>query len=275
LDGYLASQLSAKPFVGISVAVVQNGKITFCKGYGYASKETNKLVDTDTRFAVASITKEFTAACILLLAEDGKLSIHDPVAKYVSDLTRAQDVQVLDLMNMVSGYRDFYPLDFLTREMTRPTTPDAVINEYAKQPLDFEPGARWSYSNTNYSILGRMIEKVSGKSYEDFLQERILQPLGMTHTGFEPDPARTGTAQGYTSFGVFDPEPAPREPPGWMFSAGGLYSTPSDLVTWDLALMNGKVLKSELYRIMTTSRLLNNAVATGYGCGLGVKEVDR
>jgi len=82
-------------------------------------------------------------------------------------------------MNMVSGYRDYYPLDYLTKEMTRPTTPDAVISEYAKQPLDFEPGARWSYSNTNYLILGRIVEKVSGKSYEDFLQERILRPLGM------------------------------------------------------------------------------------------------
>ena len=109
LDGYLANQLNSKSFVGISVAVVQNGKITFCKGYGYTSKDTNKLVDSDTRFAVASLTKEFTAACILLLAEDGKLSIHDPVAKYFPDLTSAQDIQVLDLMNMVALQSDFSP----------------------------------------------------------------------------------------------------------------------------------------------------------------------
>jgi D-alanyl-D-alanine carboxypeptidase len=275
LDGYFAGQLSRKPFVGISVAVVQGGKITFCKGYGYASKETNRQVDNETRFAVASVTKEFTAACILLLSEEGKLSVDDPVAKYFPDLTRAQDVRLLDLMNMVSGYRDYYPLDYLTREMTRPTTPDAVINEYAKQPLDFEPGSRLSYSNTNYLILGRIVEKVSGKSYEDFLQERILRPLGMTHTGFEPDPVRPGAAQGYSCFAVFDPQPAPREPAGWMFSAGGLYSTPNDLVTWDLALMNGKVLKPESYRLMTSNRLLTNGVGTGYGGGLIIKEVDR
>jgi D-alanyl-D-alanine carboxypeptidase len=106
------------------------------------------MVDTETRFALASITKQFTAACIFLLSEEAKLSIYDPVAKYFPDLTRAQDVRLIDLMNMVSGYRDYCPLDYLTREMTRPTTPDAVINENAKQPLDFEPGARWSYSNT-------------------------------------------------------------------------------------------------------------------------------
>ena len=219
LDDYFADQLSRKPFVGISVAVAQGGKITFCKGYGYASKETKRPVDKDTRFAIASVTKEFTAACILLLSEEGKLSIDDPVAKYFPDLTRAQDVRLRDLLNMVSGYRDYYPLDFLTREMTQPTTPDAVINEYAKQPLDFEPGTRWSYSNTNYFILGRVVEKVSGKSYEDFLQERILRPLGMTHSGFESDPGSSEAAIGYGSFSGLDPQRVSPEPAGWMFSA--------------------------------------------------------
>jgi D-alanyl-D-alanine carboxypeptidase len=176
LDDFIEAQLRQKPFVGISFALVQGGELTFCKGYGYASKETNKPVDTETRFAVASVTKEFTAASIFLLSEEGKLSVYDPVAKYFPDLTRAQDIRLLDLMNMVSGYRDFYPLDFLTTEMTKPTTPDEVINEYAKRPLDFEPGTWWSYSNTNYSILGRVAEKVSGKSYQDFVRERIFTP---------------------------------------------------------------------------------------------------
>ena len=274
LDDYFASQLSRKPFVGISVAVVQGGKVTFCKGYGYASKETKRPVDNETRFAIGSVTKEFTAACVLLLSEEGKLSLDDPVAKYFPDLTRAQDIRLLDLMNMVSGYRDCYPLDFLTGEQTKPTTPDAVINEYAKQPLDFEPGTRWSYSNTNYLILGRIVEKVSGKSFEDFLQERILRPLAMSHSGFEPDPARPEAAQGYSSFTVTDPQPAPREAAGWLFSAAALYSTPSDVVTWDLALMNGKILRPESYRIMTSNRLLTNGVSTGYGGGLAIKEVD-
>jgi D-alanyl-D-alanine carboxypeptidase len=121
--------------------------------------------------------KEFTAACILLLSEEGKLSIDDPVAKYFPDLTRASDVRLLDLLNMVSGYRDYYPLDFLTREMTRPTTPDAVINDYAKRPLDFEPGTRWSYSNTNYSILGRVVEKVPDGTAES---SRCNSPHGVS-----------------------------------------------------------------------------------------------
>ncbi len=274
LDGYFADQLSHKPFVGISVAVVQDGKMVFCKGYGYACKETKRPADNDTRFAVASVTKEFTAACILLLSEEGKLSVYDPVAKYFPDLTRAQDVRLLDLMNMVSGYRDCYPLDFLLREQTQSTTPDAVIDEYAKQPLDFEPGTRFSYSNTNYLILGRVVEKVSGKSYEEFLLEQILEPLALIHSGFEPDPAGPEAAQGYGSFIVSDPQPIPREAAGWMFSAGALYATPSDVVTWDLALMTGKILTPESYRLMTTVRLRTNGVGTGYGCGLAIKEVN-
>ena len=247
--------------------------MTFCKGYGYASKETKKPVDPETRFAVASVTKEFTAAAIFLLLEEGKLSVYDPVAKYFPDLTRAQDIRLLDLMNMVSGYRDFYPLDFLTVEMTKPTTPDEVINEYAKRPLDFEPGTRWSYSNTNYSILGRVVEKVSGKSYQDFVQERIFTPLGMTHSGFEPDPAGPEAAQGYRSFTVADPEPALREGLDWMYAAGAIYTTPADMAKWDAALMSGKVLKLESYRLMTTNRLLSNGSTTGYCGGLGKKEV--
>ena len=273
LDDFIETQLGQKSFVGISVALVQGGEMTFCKGYGYASKETKKPVDTETRFAVASITKEFTAASIFLLSEEGKLSVYDPVAKYFPDLTRAQDIRLLDLMNMVSGYRDFYPLDFLTTEMTKPTTPDEVINEYAKRPLDFEPGTRWSYSSTNYSILGRVVEKVSGISYQDFVRERIFTPLGMTHSGFEPDPAGPEAAQGYRSFTVVDSEPAPREGLNWMYSAGSIYTTPADMVKWDVALMNGKILKPESYRLMTTNRLLSNGAATSYCCGLGRKEV--
>jgi D-alanyl-D-alanine carboxypeptidase len=273
LDDFIKIQLRQKPFVGISVALLQGGKITFCRGFGYAAKETTQLVDTETRFAVASVTKQFTAASILQLFEEGKLSVYDPVAKYFPDLTRGQDIRLLDLMNMVSGYPDFYPLDFLTVEMTKPTTPDEVISEYAKRPLDFEPGTRWSYSNTNYSILGRIVEKVSGKSYQDFVQERIFTPLGMTHSGFEPDPAGPEAAQGYRSFTVVDPEPALREGLNWMYSAGSIYTTPADMVNWDVALMNGKVLKPESYRLMTTNRLLSDGTATGYCCGLGRKEV--
>jgi CubicO group peptidase (beta-lactamase class C family) len=135
-DGYFADQLSHKPFVGISVAVVQGGKMVFCKGYGYACKETKRPADNDTRFAVASVTKEFTAACILLLSEEGKLSVYDPVAKYFPDLTRAQDVRLLDLMNMVSGYRDCYPLDFLLREQTRSTDDNrSLTHEWGRHRL--------------------------------------------------------------------------------------------------------------------------------------------
>jgi D-alanyl-D-alanine carboxypeptidase len=273
LDNFIETQLRQKPFVGISIGLLQGGKMTFCKGYGYAAKETKKPVDTETRFAVASVTKEFTAASIFLLSEEGKLSVYDSVDKYFPDLTRAQDIRLLDLMNMVSGYRDFYPLDFLTVEMTKPTTPDEVIDEYAKRPLDFDPGTRSSYSSTNYSILGRVVEKVSGKSYQNFVQERIFTPLGMTHSGFEPDPAGPEAAQGYRSFTVADPEPALREGLNWMYSAGSIYTTPTDMVKWDVALMNGKVLKPESYRLLTTNRLLNNGSATGYCCGLHEKEV--
>src|SRR5260221_2058645 len=113
-------------------------------------------------------------------------------------------------MNMVSGYRDCYPLDFLLREQTQSTTPDAVIDEYAKQPLDFEPGTRFSYSNTNYLILGLVGEKVSGKSDEEVLLEQILEPRALIHSVFEPDPAGPESAPGYGTFIVSDAQPVRR-----------------------------------------------------------------
>ena len=223
-------------------------------------------------FAIGSITKQFTAACILLLAEDGKLAVTDKVAKYYPGLTRAADITLLDLMNHVSGYPDYYPLDFVDRPMARPTPSDEVIRRFGTRPLDFEPGSRYSYSNTGYLILGRVVEKVSGESYEAFLSRRILKPLGLTHTVYEPDPATPACARGHMSFWLGAPEVVPLEGKGWVAAAGALFSTPTDLAAWDLALIGGRVLKPESFKLMTSPRRLNDGSLSNYGCGLAVGE---
>src|SRR5207253_10781520 len=130
-------------------------------------------------FGIGSVTKQFTSACVLLLAEDGKLAVTDKVSKYYPKLTKADDITLYDLMAHLSGYPDYYPLDFVDRRMFKPIELDNLIDEYAIGKLDFEPRTRWSYSNTGYIILGRLIEKVTGEPYENFLQKRILKPLGM------------------------------------------------------------------------------------------------
>jgi CubicO group peptidase (beta-lactamase class C family) len=270
IDAYVADQIADKGFVGISIAIARNGEIILAKGYGKKCLEPADPVGVDTPFAVGSITKQFCCACILLLAEDGKLSVNDSVAKYYPNLTRARDITLHDLMNHVSGYPDYYPLDFVDRRMLKPLAVDGVIAEYAGGKLDFEPRSRWSYSNTGYMILGRVVEKASGQPFGKFLEERILRPVGMAHSYFEPGKNVSGLACGYTSFALGIPELATVEADGWIYAAGGLYASASDLARWDLALASSKVLKPESYRLMTTPRTLVNGKSTSYGCGLSI-----
>jgi CubicO group peptidase (beta-lactamase class C family) len=271
IDTYVADYLRAKSLPGISIAIVKHGEPVFAKGYGKRSIEDGRPVETDTLFAIGSITKQFTCACVLMLAEQGKLSVHDKVSKYFPDLTRAHDITLLDLMNNVSGYADYYPLDFVDRRMRKETSADDLLRRYAGGKLDFEPGSRYSYSNTGFILLGRVVEKVSGEPFGEFLSQRILKPLGMDRTAYEPEISDKRLARGYTTFTLSDPEHTTPEAKGWIGAAGGIYSTPSDLAKWDLALIGGKVLKPESYELMTKPRKLNDGKFTEYGCGLGVR----
>lgn len=268
----VADQLNARGLVGLSVAVVRNGTTILAQGFGARSLRIGDSVAADTMFAIGSITKQFTAACVLLLAEDGKLGVMDKVAKYYPGLTRASEITLLDLMNHVSGYPDYYPLDFVDRPMAQPIATDEVIRRFGTRPLDFDPGTRYSYSNTGFLILGRVVEKVSSEPYADFLARRILKPLGLTHTAYEPDPQSPACAQGYMSFWLGAPEAVPLEGKGWVAAAGALFSTPTDLAAWDLALVGGKVLKPESFKLMTTPRRLKDGRISNYGCGLTVGE---
>jgi len=271
IDRYLSAQVEQSNRVGLSVAIVKNGQMVFAKSYGKRSLLDRRSVETNTIFAIGSVSKQFTCAAILLLAEDGKLSVHDSVAKFYPKLTRAKDITLLDLMNHVSGYPDYYPLDFVDRRMLKTVAEDELLAQYAGANLDFEPGTKWSYSNTGYILLGRVVEKVSGESLGAFLARRIFQPLSMTQTFYELHATDPRRATGYQTFALSAPEVIAPEAAGWLRGAGGIYSTPDDLARWDLALTTGWVLKPESYALMTTPRLLTDGRSAEYACGLSVK----
>ncbi len=274
IDAYVAAHARELGFPGLSLTIVREGKVVLARGYGKRSLEDGAPVVPNTLFAVGSVTKQFTCACILLLAEDGKLSVDDKVAKYYPHLTGARTVSLYDLMAHTSGYADYYPLDFVDRRLREPILEDALLAQYAGTHLDFEPGERWSYSNTGYTLLGRVVEKASGKPFEQFLKERILDPLGMTHSAFEPGSEVQGRARGYTSFALGPAEPAELESDGWLGAAGGLWASGPDLARWDIALMEGRILKPGSLRLMTTARTLTSGNSTGYGCGVNIKRLD-
>ncbi len=274
VDSFVNANMASRHLIGVSIGLLAEGKVVLLRGYGLSHRETSLPVDTLTRFAVGSVTKQFTAAIILQLAELHKLSLDDKVSKWFPDLTRANDIAVRDLLGHVSGYPDYYPLDFVDRRMLRPITADSLIHWYGRRPLDFEPGTRWSYSNTGFILLGRIAELAGGEPLARQMRERIFRPLGMANTQYEPRDEMPPRAQGYSWFAMGDPMPAEPEGGGWAAAAGGIWSTPSDLLKWDAALMDGRVVGAAWLRAMTTPRRLANGASTNYGFGLGIGVAD-
>ena len=272
LDRYVTAIVEAQHAVGVTVGVMHQGQVIFAKGYGTANVAAKTPVAPDTLFAIGSVTKQFTCAVALQLQQEGKLSFDDPVAKYAPALTRAADITVRDLAGMVSGYRDYYPLDFVDRPMATARPSAAIITEFASRPLDFAPRSRYSYSNTGYLLLGRIVELAGGEPFAAALERRLIAPRGLRHTRYEPARGGPGLAEGYTPLGLGPVEPAIPEGAGWIGAAGGLWSTPTDLLAWDLALMDGKVLAPASWAVMTTPRMLTDGRSSGYGCGQSIRD---
>jgi len=161
-----------------SIAVVKDGKIVYLNAYGSARLEPKTPANSAMRYSIGSISKQFTAVAMLLLQEQGKLSLDDKVGKFIPDLTRANEVTIRQLLSHTSGYQDYWPQDYVMPMMLQPVTSAKILDLWARKPLDFDPGTKWQYSNTNYVIAGVIIEKVSGKPLLQFLKEKVFSPLG-------------------------------------------------------------------------------------------------
>lgn len=264
----IASYVGDKFFMG-SVLVVKDGHTLIDQGYGSADLEWNIPNSPSTKFRLGSITKQFTAASILLLQERGKLSIDDPVSKYMPDAPAAwSKITIYNVLTHTSGIPSFTGFsDYRTTEW-KDTTPTELVARFRDKPLDFEPGSKFFYSNSGYVLLGYLIEKISGQSYADFLQKNIFTPLNMQDTGIDSNAAiLPQRAQGYrrTPHGI--------EHDGYIsmtipFSAGALYSTTGDLLKWEQGLFGGKVLRPESLAKMTTP------FKSDYAFGLVVRTVN-
>ena len=257
-----------------SVGIVQGGKIVFVKAYGQARLSPPLAATPGMRYAIGSISKQFTAACLLLLQEEGKLSIDDPIAKYFPELTRAKEVTIRNILSHTSGYRDYAPQDYTIPAWTKPTTADKIVHEWATQPLDFEPGTQYQYSNTNFNIAGLIVEKVSGQPFWTFLSTRVLKPLGMKETiDLDSEHAKVEPI-GYMRNALGPLRPAVIEAPGWYFADGEMAMPAADLLTWDISLMNQSLLKPASYVLMETEVKLKSGEGAHYGLGVGVSMRD-
>jgi CubicO group peptidase (beta-lactamase class C family) len=258
-----------------SIAVVTNGAVTHVGAYGFAKTDPPTRATSDMRYSIGSISKQFTSAAILLLAEDGQLSLDDHVSRWFPALTRANEVTIRHLLSMTSGYQDFWPQDYVMPGMKKDVAPDEILRSWAHKPLDFDPGTKWQYSNTNYVVAGLIAERVSGQALVDFLRERVFRPLRMTSVVNTDEAALSDSdPMRYMRFGLGHPRPAPKEGRGWMFGAGELAMTARDLALWDIAMMNQTVLKPSSYVELQRTTLLLNGAPTAYGLGVSIAMVN-
>jgi CubicO group peptidase (beta-lactamase class C family) len=265
----IASYTENQSYMG-AVLVAQNGQLLLNQGYGDADLEWGVRNGPETRFRIGSITKQFTAACTLLLEERGKVNLSAPITTYLPDAPSAwRGVTVYNLLTHTSGIPNLTSGSNWDTFRRKSHTPDESIAEVSGKALEFVPGEKFSYSNSNYIILGRMIEKISGLSYEEFLQQNVLTPLGLLSTGVDHDEAiLPRRARGYER-GPHGLTHAPFTSMTIPYAAGFLYSTTGDLLRWEESLYGGKLLSPTSLKKMTTP------FKGDYAMGLNVLDAKR
>jgi CubicO group peptidase (beta-lactamase class C family) len=268
---YLSKLTKARLFSG-SVLIARNGKVLVRKGYGEADRKKHVVNTAQTKFRLGSNTKQFTAMAILILQARGKLNVQDRICTYFSRCSTAwQKITLHHLLTHTSGIPDFTSFPDFKITMRSPSSPTETIARFKDKPLDFQPGEKFSYSNSGYVVLGAIIEQASGKRYEAFLQENIFVPLQMVDSGYDHN--NGDLAIGYrnqTNLADFIDMSIP-------YAAGGLYSTVEDLYRWDQALYTDKLIPKNLRdKMFTRMAPLQDTSGFGYGYGWGIgKEGDR
>ncbi|MEA3297553.1 MAG: serine hydrolase domain-containing protein [candidate division Zixibacteria bacterium] len=254
LHDYLEASQETWNFRG-AVLVARDGKVILASGYGFANEEFGEENTNDTKFMIGSITKQFTASAILRLQEKGLLKVQDPINQYLLDYPRfaGGKVTIHHLLTHTSGIPNYTEDPELLAKRTTPVSPSTLMKLVMSKPLEFEPGSKFSYSNSGYIILGAIIESVSGQSYEAFLHHEILKPSGMLNSGYaRREAGLPHRADGYTVDNDRDMIAAPAISYSVLHTAGALYSTISDMLLWDKALTESTVLSSESVQAMFT-----------------------
>lgn len=258
---------------GVTVIVSRHDVILFRKSYGLANAETNEPLRPELPLRTGSLTKQFTAAAIMLLSEQGKLSLTDEIGKYFPDYPQhSRHVNIEHLLTHTSGIKNYTELPNFGTVLTKDVSVNDAIAFFKDFPPQFQPGSRFSYSNSNYFLLGSIIEKVSGISYSDFMRQQIFQPLGMRSTEIETASSLNATAVGYTQSrkGV---TAVPYYSMSWPFAAGALRTSVDDLVIWNSAIRTGSLIKRESWDRMATDYTLTSGKHSGYGYGWFIRRL--
>jgi D-alanyl-D-alanine carboxypeptidase len=270
VDKIVADALASTGVPSASIAVVQGGQIVYAKAYGDQGPGI-AATSADARYPIASISKQFTAAAILLLEDEGELSLDDTVSKWIPGITGGERITIRQLLSHTAGIQDYWPQDYSFVLMEKPTTPQAIVDRWAKKPLDFAPGTQWQYSNTGYVVTGMIVEKASGQPLLKYLDSHIFKPLGM-HPIDQDKAIGKGFPQPTHRFALGPVRPAKPAADGWLWAAGELAMTASDLARWDIARINRTVLTPEDWETQETAIKLTDGSSSHYGLGVFVRD---
>ena len=264
-----AEQVLAKTGVpSASVGVVMGGKVVMTAAYGKARLEPELKATPEMKYPIGSISKQFTAVAVLLLAEDGKLSLDDTVSRFFPELTRANEVTLRMLLSHTSGYEDYAPQDYTIPLWIKPVKPLDLVHLWAEKPLDFDPGTQWQYSNTNFVLAALIVEKAAGMPYWEFLKTRVLDPVEL-HGAIDLDTDRKAIEPvGYMRNALGPLRPAEMEGTGWYFGDASLGMPVGDLLLWDISIIDESLMKRASYATFETEVELKNGTGTHYGLGV-------
>ncbi|MDH3272127.1 MAG: beta-lactamase family protein [Gemmatimonadota bacterium] len=273
LDRAARSHAQHPTVAGVSVAVVRGDETLLHRGYGFVDLEwgVRTPLDGGASYEIGSVTKQFTAAAILLLVEEGKLDLSADVTEYLDFDTGGRSVPIRRLLDHTSGIRSYTEMSVFG-ELTPFALPrDTLVGFIEREPFDFEPGAAQIYNNSAYFLLGLIIERISGTSYEDFVTERLFRPAGMMDSYYCSESAiRSGRAHGYDAVGPESLIRARYLDHTWPYAAGSLCSTVGDLIAWNRALHGGSILAPASYRAMVSPVPLEDGTRIRYAMGLAV-----
>ena len=233
VDKIVADALTSSKVPSASIAIVRDGRIVYARAYGDQGADM-KATSADAKYQIASVSKQITAAGILLLEDEGKLSLDDKVSKWVPDVTDADKITIRQLLSHTSGLQDYWPQDYDFAAMEKPVTPQGIVDRWGKKPLDYAPGTAWQYSNTGYVVAGMIVEKASGEPLLKFLERRIFKPLGMKVVDNDKAVGK-GFPQGNHRYALGPVRKARPAADGWLWSMGELAMSASDLAKWDIA----------------------------------------
>ncbi len=276
IDHYITAQIQRLHIPGLSLAIVRDGRITRAQGYGFANLEQKTPAHRQTVYEIGSNTKQFTAAAIMMLVEEDKVHLDDPLTKYFPEAPQAwRGITIQHLLSHTSGIQNHVTvphwLDVFRTNLAFETTPprDELLKMFFKLPLEFQPGETWAYDNTGYYLLGIVIEKASGKPYWQFVDQRIFKPLGMASTrSTDPQPVVPNRASGYEwKNNQFENRPVLL--PAIAFSAGSILSTVEDMAKWDAALYTEKLLKKSSLDQIWTAAVTKDGLEPPFAYGFG------